>query len=248
MHKCVIIGTSELRGGILKVAYCDNEMHCIDDFIRNYKDVFAGDDINFYTSPDELLATEPVPDVVFMDMELDGEETGLDYAEKIYGKSAGTKIVAVTAYSEKFIQDVFLKKANICGFLSKPVQREYLLKTVEKIRKDFEEHSRKIVLCEKSGAAVSEKEIIYAESEKHTVEVYTDKGVISIRSKLSELEDKLSDRFIMCHKSYMVNIERIASLRREEVTMDNGAVVPVSRSRQQDFKERYYDYVNGCME
>lgn len=232
----------------MKVAYCDNEMHCIDDFIRNYKDVFAGDDINFYTSPDELMAAEPVPDVVFMDMELGGEKTGLDYAEKLYEKSAGAKIVVVTAYSEKFIQDVFLKNANICGFLSKPVQRDYLVKTVEKLRKEFEENSRKVVLCEKSGETVSEKEIIYAESEKHTVEVYTDKGVISIRSKLSELGDKLSDRFIMCHKSYMVNIERISSLRREEVTMDNGAVIPVSRSRQQEFREWYYDYVNGCME
>ena len=232
----------------MKIAYCDNEMHCIDDFIRNYKDVFADDDINFYTSPDELLAAEPVPDVVFMDMELGGEKTGLDYAEILYGKSAGTKIVAVTAYSEKFIQDVFLKKANICGFLSKPVQREYLLRTVEKLREESKENSRKIVLSEKSGETVYEREIIFAESEKHTVEVYTDRGVFSIRSKLSELAEKLSDSFVICHKSYMVNIERITALRREDVTMDSGAVIPVSRSRQQDFKERYYDYVNGCME
>ncbi len=231
------------------VAYCDNEMHCIDDFIKNYKDVFKDDDINFYTSPDELMAASPVPDVIFMDMEFDGEKTGLDYAEKICTGSPETKIIAVTAYSEKFIQDAFLKQINISGFLSKPVQREYMIKTVDKIRREIGENSRRILLCEKGNAeSVYEREIIFAESMGHRTSVHTDRGVFTVRCKLSDFGEKLSDKFIACHRSYLVNMARITVFRRESITMEDGSIIPVSRSQQHLFKERYYDYVDSFAE
>ena len=235
------------RGGNLYIVYCDNEFHCLKNFMNDFADLFAEDNLMLFSTPDEILKLVPMPDVIFMDIELNADETGLDYAEKIYAVAPETKIVFITAYTEKFVQDIFVKNINVHGFLAKPVQRDYLKRTLDKLRSETDEDNEKKVLLKTKNATevVYESAISYAESSKHTIIVHTDTGDLVIYCKLSELLEQLSPGFCMCHKSYIVNMDRITALRRTEVMLDTGKVIPVSRSRHLEFKDIYFDYIGN---
>ena len=45
------------------------------------------------------------------------------------------------------------------------------------------------------------------------------------------------DRFLQCHRSYLVNKQAARSLRRYEITLGNGEVVPVSKQRYREMEE-----------
>lgn len=229
------------------IAYCDNEFHCLKDFMNEFADLFSDDSLMLYSTPGEVLKLSPMPDIVFMDIEFENDETGIDYAEKIYELSPDTKIVFITAYTEKFVQDIFVRNVNVHGFLSKPVQRDYLERTLDKIKNRVSSDNEKKVLLKTKNTveAVYESSISYAESSKHTVIVHTDSGDYVLYCKLSELSEQLSSGFCMCHKSYIVNMDRITAFRRTEVLLDNGTTVPVSRSRHLEFKDRYFDYIGN---
>ena len=229
----------------MNIAYCDNELHFLEEFLNKFSDIFANDTLKLYSTPEELLRLQIMPDIIFMDIEFNREENGLDYAEKIFAASPNTRIIFITAYTEKFVQDIFLKKVNVKGILSKPVQRTYLQHILDKVRNDVvSENSRKILLETKNSTeAVKESAVLYAESSRHCCIVHTDDEDYTVRCKLSELAEKLPSSFAVCHKSYIVNMNRIAAFRRTSVELDSGKVLPVSRSRAAEFKDIYFNHI-----
>ena len=231
----------------MHIAYCDNEFHCLKDFMSEFSDLFSEDNLMLYSTPDEILKLVPMPDIIFMDIELENGETGIDYAEKIYELSPDTKVIFITAYTEKFVQDIFVRNVNVHGFLSKPVQREYLERILNKIRSNVRgENEKKVLLKTKNATeAVCESSIIYAESSKHTTIVHTDNGDYVLYCKLSDLLEQFSSSFCMCHKSYIINMDRITAFRRTEVLLDTGKTVPVSRSRHAEFKDKYFNHIGN---
>lgn len=63
-------------------------------------------------------------------------------------------------------------------------------------------------------------------------------GTILIYSKLSDiLELRFSRRFLRIHQSFLVNTQHIAQLRYQEVVLDNGTVLPISRSYQDSVRD-----------
>ena len=55
---------------------------------------------------------------------------------------------------------------------------------------------------------------------------------------LSQAHELLpQDRFLQCHRSYLVNKQAVRSLRRYEITLDGGETVPVSKQRCREVEE-----------
>lgn len=72
------------------------------------------------------------PDVVFLDVEMP-EKTGIETAEEILLKLPSTEIVFVTAFEEYAVKAFELEALD---YILKPVQRERLLKTLDRIERE----------------------------------------------------------------------------------------------------------------
>jgi DNA-binding LytR/AlgR family response regulator len=83
------------------------------------------------------------------------------------------------------------------------------------------------------------RDIYYFEaSMNHMVCVWYASGKFLFRSTLSELEQRLSARdFVRVHRSYLVAIDMIHRISFEQVTLINGAAIPVGRSNFSALKE-----------
>ena len=81
--------------------------------------------------------------------------------------------------------------------------------------------------------------ICYLEVFGHKLVIHLSDGrVEQLNYSLSQARELLpQDRFLQCHRSYLVNKQAVRSLRRYEITLGNGEVVPVSKQRYREVEE-----------
>lgn len=207
MMKVMVVEDEEHIRGILKkmiernegfkvVSSCEDFASAISDFIRLR------------------------PDVVFMDIDLKGE-SGLECAKAMTEVDPKVKIVFATAHSE-YMANAF--EIYAFDYLVKPFDLERIGKTLARIRSFAEKSGTE----EKGEAAGEEKliirgkeeinlvdvnDIIMIEREDQMTRIVTKDETYLTAQTLSALEEKLSkDRFMRCHKSYIIRIDLIRKL------------------------------------
>jgi len=50
--------------------------------------------------------------------------------------------------------------------------------------------------------------------------------------------------FISIHRSYLINLRYVKGLNKQEVTLSDGTILPISRLRFQDVKRAFHDYIS----
>lgn len=228
------------------IIFCDNDPVQAGSFQSEFGELLCEHELNVCTSPQfilEEIANGNAPDIVLMDIDLGIEENGMDYAEMLYKQSPRTRVVFVTAYTDKFVQDVFFRNANVSAFLTKPIQQDYLLSA---INKPADSEREKKLSFQRRGMVFSlcESEILYLESDRHYVNIYTNDGAVySVQGKLSDYESSLSDMFVKCHKSFVVNMNHIKKIDSDGIRLLNNKPIPVSRSFSGQVKSRFLDFL-----
>ena len=57
--------------------------------------------------------------------------------------------------------------------------------------------------------------------------------------KLSDMEKLLPEYFLRCHQSYLVNMDRIRKFTLDGIVLIDGRVIPVSRARYTETKDKF---------
>ena len=58
-----------------------------------------------------------------------------------------------------------------------------------------------------------------------------------MRGKLSDIHGSLTPKFIIPHKSYIINSDMVRKFDNVSVTLNNGVTLPISRSHKKAFKQ-----------
>jgi DNA-binding LytR/AlgR family response regulator len=72
--------------------------------------------------------------------------------------------------------------------------------------------------------------IVYAEAFSHYIELHLPDSTLTLRMPMKELGTLLGEGFLRCHRSYLVNIDYVSSISHSELTLTDGAKLPLSRS------------------
>lgn len=220
--KCVIIDDDELARELLET-YVERVTHlsCLGSFENPI------DGLSFLKSNEV--------DLLFLDIQMP-EIKGIDFVELI-GRSK-TKVVFTTAYSEYAIKGFEL---SVMDYLLKPITFNRFLKALEKFHsKDDPDHNEERHIVIKSGYdfhRVSLAEVLYIESDSEYVHYHLDNGkkVIANQS-LSKLSSSLPDSFLRVHRSYVVNGQKVTSLKGRDLLI-NDLTIPIS--------DTYYELVKS---
>jgi DNA-binding LytR/AlgR family response regulator len=168
-------------------------------------------------SASEALSLAPALryDVVFLDVEMPGL-TGVEAAPIVRDRRDPPAVVFVTAH-EHYAVDAFAVEAF--DYLLKPVDPDRLARVVERLR---ERTSDSVAPVEKipvvAGGGGSElldfDHIHYVQADGDYSRIHTyDRSYLSTAS-LGELEERLGPRFARIHRSYLVNLAKVAGVRR----------------------------------
>jgi two-component system, LytTR family, response regulator LytT len=152
-------------------------------------------------------------DAVFLDIELAGA-SGLEAARLLSGDADPPAVVFVTAHAE-YAVDAFAVEAF--DYLLKPVDPERLARVVARLaeRRPTAREPRKIpVVAGGRTELIDQEQVRYVQAEGDYSRVHTyDRSYLSTAS-LRELEAALPpERFVRIHRSYLVNLARVASVR-----------------------------------
>lgn len=232
----------------MKIAVCDDNKLFLAEFEEQLRGIPMVDTVVTFSDYNAFLFTIDEGkryDVVFMDIEWDQPRSGMDIAAELYKLSPATKIIYVTGHSERFFEHIFLYKANLSGFLSKPIKAELLHANLQKAAEAIPLEDQSVLVLRKKGIPVTIplREIFFIESRGHTVEVHTAEETIVSYEKLGAVMQALPAGFYRCHKSYIVNMNQIRRFQPADILLKNGDTVPVSRARYTQAKEAYFRYM-----
>ena len=90
------------------------------------------------------------------------------------------------------------------------------------------------------------KDILYLEGARNCqmLHIAGEREPIALRRPMSEMEDELAPKgFIRIHKGYLVNCEHIQLIQEGQVRLSNGEVLPLSRRKVLEAKQRFLIYM-----
>jgi DNA-binding LytR/AlgR family response regulator len=189
----------------------------------------------------KVLQEQPV-DLVFLDIQMPGL-TGLQFIQSFPSQCL---FILVTAY-EKYALEGF--NLNVVDYLVKPVELDRFIKACNKalelhqLRKGGKAESEPpqqdffFVNVEYSLIKVQKADITWIEGLKDYVKIHlksTTKPIVT-RMSMKAIEEQLSpSQFIRVHKSYIVSVAAITSIRKSSVFLGE-IELPVSESYRDAF-------------
>lgn len=161
------------------------------------------------------LSEAAIYDVVFLDVEMPGL-SGVASAPLVRERADPPAVVFVTAHAE-YAVDAFAVEAF--DYLLKPVDPERLERVVERLRERTRENAvpfEKIAVVAGAGETVllDYDQVHYVQADGDYSRVFTyDRSYLST-SSLGDLQEKLGSRFARIHRSHLVNLSKVAGVRR----------------------------------
>jgi len=175
-------------------------------------------------------------DLMFLDIQMPGL-TGIQFLKTLTGRDK-PMIIFVTAYDHYALEGFNL---DVLDYLLKPVSFERFLKAshkaleyseVRKKSEDSEYESYFFVHSEYNLIKVVTQEITHIEGLKDYIKIHLQVGgkPVITRMSIKSMEERLpSNKFLRIHKSFIVNIDRIISIRKNRIRTMH-AEIPIGDS------------------
>lgn len=221
------------------VAVCDDEADIRKELIALAADYFAHADIDGhfteFADGESLIAAYEHGtanfQIVLLDIKMQ-DLNGISTAKTLRVYDPDALIVFVTSSAEYVFRGYEVKAFR------------YVLKTElsHAFRKILEECVEELCAATQTytfragtqDIAVRLADILYFESNRRQITLYTRQGSYTYYGKLDTVEDTLCRQdFVRCHQSFLVNAKEIRIVKADSLTMLNGESLPVSKSRRE---------------
>ncbi|SHN26698.1 two component transcriptional regulator, LytTR family [Cyclobacterium lianum] len=239
---------------MLKAIIIDDEDHCRSRLVT-LLDVYAGGQVKVlgsYANTDNLdrVLKGELPDVVFMDIELDDQ---LIFTWLGSRADWPFELVFTTAHEKYAIEAI---KANAVDYLLKPIDPDELLLSLERIRAKRAKEpfggtrnndgpdllygpKKRIPIPTQEGLNfVDPDEISHLQADvNYTVIHFQNKQKVTVAKTLKEFELMLhSLGFFRVHNSHLVNLSKVRQFRKGKggtLVLDNGSQIEVSTRKKE---------------
>ena len=188
------------------------------------------------------LIEDQKPNIAVLDIQLGGKRTGIDLGKKI-NDDYDFPFIFLTSNADKATLNE-AKKVKPSAYLIKPFSKEELYTTIEIVINNFlkkeEQISEKALFVKSKGSLVkiSFDDILYLKSEHVYIEiVLKNKKKYLVRGNLYNFINKLNDKFIQVHRSYIVNINYIKEIDSKSLTI-NEENIPFSKKHKESIFNR----------
>lgn len=203
--------------------------------INNYKVV--------QTSTDSMQAfeylsrsQEPV-DLLLLDIEMP-ELNGIQLFKTLKNPPA---LILITAHRDYAVEGFEL---NAIDYLMKPVSFPRLIQALDRFEQSRSANTEApskdyiFVTVDRKKKKIDLAEILYIESLKDYIRIYTTQERVITKETTSDFEERLpTDSFLRIHRSFIVNMDRIEMVSHDEITLKKHTL-PVGRSYKDEVRQK----------
>lgn len=185
----------------------------------------------------ETCSKEHYPfDIIFMDISLEKDSpSGIELAQDINLLNPTAQII-FTSQHLKYATPVY--ETRHVYFLCKDELELYLEKALLSALDNLK-NADKDILYFKSHMTqykIAQNDILYCERILRTTNIHTKDTVYKVPYRFSDLTPQLSSRFVLCHRSFLVNMSYVTALNRNSLILSNNEEIPVSRTYYAELK------------
>lgn len=227
----------------MRIAICDDEaadLRLIQSYCGQYDPQIPTSE---FQSGEALLEAykSDFYDLVFLDIEME-HMNGLEVGTRLINMSQKPVIVFTTQSLNYAVRGYGIAMR----YLPKPITYE-MFSDVMELALERILPEKISVLSSGEQVLIPISEILYFEILRHQLFVHLSSGEkISVRATLTEVISQVSRRsFVQPHKSFYINMEYVDRLTQQNIKMTNGDLIPIGRSKKDNFRLRFSEYVKG---
>lgn len=231
---------------MFRIGICEDRVEDRNMVVEKATSFFEKEDLRYsiqtYGSGDAILAEiedgTAVFDLILMDIHL-GSTNGFETAVNIHEINPQIPIAFLTASRDYAVESYDVEAV---AYLLKPLQEDKLFALFSKLTRA---EKPKTLTVKQRGRLknLDYLDILYLESRGHRVVIHLTSGEEEIiYAKLDALEENLEDeRFVRCHKSFLVNMDYVREAQKD-FQMENGVIVPIRTHGRKDVIHTYALY------
>lgn len=179
-------------------------------------------------------------DALFLDIQMPGID-GVELARRIREQDGRVAIVFTTGITD-YLQEGY--EVAALHYLVKPLDKQKVEVCMERIVDGREQAGDgQVCLVETEGTSmrIRTKDITYIEAFSHETEVHVKEAAFRVREGIGVWQERLSGGglFVLCHRSYLVNLLYVARIDKTEVILDGGEQIPLSRRSRSAVNEAF---------
>lgn len=212
---------------------------------------------NCFQKPEDaiIFLNKKQPDIVFLDIQMP-RINGFELLAAL--KHVNFQVIFVTAYNEYAIEAF---KQNAVDYVLKPIDNKDLVTAVEKAKiilkskaeaennhklvnllsKTLSSNNKIIIPSAKGMSFIPQDEVLHLEGYEGYTKIHLENNTIITSSySLGKFEKLLSTKFFKCHKSHIINLEKVRHFENEGyLVLENSQRVPISRANKKTFLELF---------
>ena len=151
-------------------------------------------------------------DILFLDIDFKGNgKNGVEFAKELREHNKDFYLVFLTAH-QRYMHISFY--AKVFDYLVKPVNKYVIEDLICRLKKEFEAVNN-IFLHLNRWTAIRTDEILYIEKNGNKSIVITEVSKESTYKTLDSLLEELPSNFKRCHKSYIINENKVISINKK---------------------------------
>ncbi len=182
-------------------------------------------------------------ELFFIDIEL-GSANGMDIAKHLRKDGFCGNIIFLTAFSE-YVFDGYHVQA--LDYLLKPISREKLEQCMKPILRNME-GSYHVYRTKTETVKIPYNKILAFTSFRHYVDIIiqSNDNETRYRQKISlrDLQNQLPEEFVRCHRTIIININKVMKLTHKDVTLSDNSVYPVSESYLKNIQDAFSELLD----
>lgn len=196
--------------------------------------------------PHRSLSAAALPDILFVDVRLADGLNGIDLVRRLIPPTAPVQVIYVSAYLE-YAPAAYHTRHT--WFLSKPVEQKELDAALARAVDALDAERAEPLLVHQGASLIriAPHEVRYIESDRRKVRIHERVHTIEAYARISELEAKLPDQFVRCHKSFLVNLMYVAEFTGRELVLTDDVRLPVSQRCRKVVAERLVSFVRRSL-
>lgn len=228
----------------MRIAICDDEKVYLDCTRNVLEKAYKSLDLKVDVFGDGSSLLENMArtsyDLVVLDIEMPGLN-GIETARRLRTLSEKTAIVFLTSHIEYALEGY---EVNALRYLTKPASVEKLSEIITYLIEREQKNKKLVIRDAEDVVTVNVSDIFYMEAQNQNIRIVTERSTYYNRYNLADYEQELSAYgYFRIHRSYLVNLAHVVRICGREVYMTDETHLPISRTREKQFRDALYQYV-----
>lgn len=204
---------------MLNFVLCDDNSNILSRLAKMIESILINNNLSGQvvfstTNPDNFLTyiEHQSFDVVILDIELKSNFSGMDLANIIRKRNKKAYIIFTTAHLEYMM---VAYKYKTFDFLAKPITLERLEETLLRLFEDVSMNKSSFFKVNNKNGYINSNDIFFIQKQGKKAILKTSNEDYVLTSSFSDILSRLPDHFVRCHKSFIVNIDKISRIKSD---------------------------------